>query len=471
MGIHEQIAANKRRSFFLVFGLLIVLLLMGASVGILTAGSSDGALLGVVVAFAIWAVQMIMYNLAAEQILMSGLGGRQLAQEDSPRLFNIVEEMKIASGLGYMPKIYMIDDPSPNAFAIGRRPENSSIGVTTGLLQRLNRDELQAVIAHEMGHLNNGDSRFITLAGVMLGTIVILSDMVGRSFRFGFGRVRSRSSSRDGGGAQAVLILVALAVAILGPIVAQILYFACSRRREFLADACSALYTRYPEGLASALEKISRAAGNMEVNRAIAPMFIVNPMYAVDSEPFSLMSTHPRTADRIKVLREMGGASLADYDEAYKRATGKNGVLGSAARDAAPVSVRQPSGEGPIEARQDVANTMSRLGGYIPVQCQCGVTMKVPELFENDTVNCIRCGTPLPLPAARERFQHAVRDVQPAQQAVDMTPLAFTRAATGGWQTFRCSCGGAVQLSPKFSAPMTSCPRCGRKIMIDQKAA
>ncbi len=256
----EQIQANRRRSAVLITGMAVILLLIGFSGGELIA--PDAGVFGLLLALLIWGGMMLAYFTSAESILMSSANARELQKEDSPQLFNIVDEMRLASGLGFMPRIYLIDDPAPNAFAIGRKPETSSITVTTGLMYRLNRDELQGVIAHEMGHLKNRDVQFMTLAAVMLGSIVILSEIVRRSLWYG-GRGRSRSSSRsgsDGGGqAQIIILIVGLLFAILGPIMAQLLYFACSRKREYLADASGAQFTRYPEGLASALEKISQA--------------------------------------------------------------------------------------------------------------------------------------------------------------------------------------------------------------------
>ena len=192
----EQIRANRRRSAVLITGMAIVLLLLGALAGQALFGP-DGAIIGLGIALIIWGVQLAIYATNADSLLLHGAFAKELKREDSPQLFNVVEEMKIASGLPFLPRLYLIDDPSPNAFAIGSKPENSAIAVTTGLLHRLNRDELQGVIAHEMGHLKNRDVQFMTLAAVMLGSIVILSEIVLRTMRFG-GRGRSRSDSRAG---------------------------------------------------------------------------------------------------------------------------------------------------------------------------------------------------------------------------------------------------------------------------------
>ena len=353
----EQIQANRRRSAVLITGMAVILLVIGFTGGELLA--RNGGVFGLLLALLLWGGMMLAYFTSAESILMAGASARELKKEDSPQLFNIVDEMRLASGLGFMPRIYLIDDPAPNAFAVGRKPETSSITVTTGLMYRLNRDELQGVIAHEMGHLKNRDVQFMTLAAVMLGSIVILSEIVRRSLWYG-GRGRSRSDSRDGKDGdqlQVVILVVGLLFAILGPIMAQLLYFACSRKREYLADASGAQFTRYPEGLASALEKISQAHVPLSfASKATAPMFIVNPLSAAENdgdESDSVFSSHPPTSQRIKILRAMTGASFTDYEAAYRKAKGGS-LIGAQSLQSAPTkAIRAPSNEGPIQSRQE----------------------------------------------------------------------------------------------------------------------
>ena len=185
--------------------------------------------------------------------MLSVSNAKEVTPEVHQQLFNIVEEMKIASNLPKMPKIFIINDAAPNAFATGTKPENSAITVTAGLLAKLNRDELQGVIAHEMSHIANRDILVMTFAGIMLGCIVLISEVFLKGLWFSGGssaRYRSKSSS-GGGQAQLVMMIAAIILAILAPIAAQLLYFAISRRREYLADANGARLTRYPEGLAS----------------------------------------------------------------------------------------------------------------------------------------------------------------------------------------------------------------------------
>jgi heat shock protein HtpX len=457
----EQIRANKRRARFLLGGMLLVLVLMGFFLAEGFVGRGTGVF-GIFAALILWFVQILIYWLSGESILLSGLGAREITRDMSPRLFNIVEEMQIASGLQHFPRIYLVYDPSPNAFSFGRKPEQCAIAVTTGLLYRLNRDELQGVIGHETGHIVNRDTEYMTLAGVTLGSVVILSDMVKQSLRFGVGRTRSRSSSR--GNEQAAFLALAIVIAIIGPILVQILYFACSRSREFLADASAAQFTRYPEGLASALERISYAAPELVVNRAVAPMFIVNPLSSADAEPQGLFSTHPPTAERVKILRSMAGASFADYDSAYRAAIGKRSAIGPAALSSAkPEALRAPTEEGPIHSRGDVKAVVQQLYGLMQVTCTCGMKMQVPETYEESTVHCFRCGNVIELPSVKERYSEYFKRQEKPVPAPGKAE--YQRKGTG-WEDFQCGCGATIQLSPGFSAPHITCTKCHAEIKI-----
>ncbi|MGA2604474.1 MAG: M48 family metallopeptidase [Verrucomicrobiia bacterium] len=469
----EVIAANRRRSALLITVMAVILVLIGYSAGALIGGPDAGGF-GVFVALGIMTVMLLVYFTSAESVLMHGTCARELKREDSPQLFNVVDEMRLASGLEFMPRIYLIDDPAPNAFAVGRKPETSAICVTTGLLYRLNRDELQGVIGHEVGHLKNRDVQFMTLAAVMLGTIVILSVIVRQYFWFG-GRVRSRSSSRDGGGQlQIVILVVGLLFAILGPIMAQLLYFACSRKREYLADASSAQFTRYPEGLASALEKISQAHESLSsANQANAPMFIVNPLTAATGEADSVFSSHPPTTDRIRVLRAMTGASFADYEAAYRR-TKSGSLIGSQTlKSATQQTIRAPSNEGPIQTRRETHAVTRRYHGYMRLHCNCGLDISVPEGYEQDTIRCFRCGSVLTIPAAAPASPVPPKAVIPPVIPGIAPPvlsagsaLQFHRTNRNSWESFRCACGRTIQLSPSFDAPHITCTACGRAIAI-----
>lgn len=463
----EAILANRRRSAVLIVGMAIILLLIGYAAGEVIIRDGGGGL-GLLLALLLWGGMMLAYFTSAESILMYGTNARELKREDSPQLFNVVDEMRLASGLGFMPRIYLIDDPAPNAFAIGRKPETSAIAVTTGLMYRLNRDELQGVIAHEIGHLKNRDVQFMMLAAVMLGTIVILSEIVRRYFWYG-GRGRSRSNSRSGEGggqAQIIIFVIGLVFVILGPIMAQLLYFACSRKREYLADASGAQFTRYPEGLASALEKISQARVPLSfASQATAPMFIVNPLTAASGEPDSVFSSHPPTADRIRILRAMTGASYTDYDAAYRRAKGGSVIGPRTLQSAKQEPIRPPSADDSIHTRQDAHDIARRAAGYMRLKCNCGLEISVPEGYEQDSIRCFRCGSVLPIPSAAS--------VPPPPPAISTAPpvmspaaLQFHSTGGGGWESLRCACGRTIQISPAFDAPRIRCSACGRTIAI-----
>lgn len=471
----EQIRANQRKAFWLMACMALILFGIGYAGG--EALTPNGGLIGLLIAAVIFFVQLGVYFAAGEAILMSGLGARELTREESPRLFNIVEEMQLASGLGFTPKIYLIDNDSPNAFAIGRKPEKSAVAVTRGLMYRLNRDELQGVIAHEIAHLKNLDTKFMTLAGVMMGSIIIMSDMAMRMFFHG-NRGRTRSNSRGDGNAQAqiIMLVVALLLIIVGPILARLLYFALSRAREYLADASAAVYTRYPDGLASALMRISESDIPLgDVNRAVAPMFIVNPLAASGSSK-SMFSTHPPLYERVRVLKSMGGSSYKDYEAAFKKVSGKSIIGDHTLQESKAQGIRQASDEGPIETREETKTTIHRLAGYAAITCQCGAKLNIPSTFPGDSVRCIRCGVANPVPPPEEwnnlvkqRNERKAPPIPPPLMGGPVHPMAvmdYSRKAPGAWESFPCSCGAVIQLSPSFSAPMIQCRQCQTRYRV-----
>ncbi len=301
-----------------------------------------------VIALIVWLVMTLVAWFQGDQVMLSISGAKKVEKKDLPVLFNVVEEMTLAAGLSKMPQIYVIDDPAPNAFATGRRPETAAVAVTSGLLKILNRDELQGVIAHEIAHIRNRDIQLMLFAGVLAGAIVILAEVGLRGMWFGGGRSRSRRS--DGGDGSGIFAIVAIVLMILAPILAQLIYFAVSRKREYLADASAATFTRYPEGLASALEKISRAPDKLGgVTSATAPMYIINPLKRANKMAANATSTHPPIDERVRILRSMGGQGFAAYDESYRQVHGGKGVIpGSALKEdgAAGRAARRPPREG-----------------------------------------------------------------------------------------------------------------------------
>ncbi|MBE0536715.1 MAG: M48 family metallopeptidase [Phycisphaerae bacterium] len=396
----EQIRVNKRNSVLLLGTMALALAGLGFVMG-LAFGGPEGGFIGLIIATAVWLVLMLVSFAAGDQILLASSKAVPVTHEVHPQLFNVVEEMKIAANLPKMPKVYIINEASPNAFATGRSPETASVAVTAGLLAKLNRDELQGVIAHEMSHIVNRDILFVTLAGVMLGSIVLLSQVFLRGMLYGgmgsSRRYSSRSSSNQGGG-QIVMVVIALIAAILAPIMAQLLYFALSRRREYLADAGAVRLTRYPEGLASALEKIAGDRTPLEAaNKVTAPMYISLPFKG--RKAAHLHSTHPPIEERIRILRNMSrGASFKDYSDAYSQTVGRASVIPAGeAKQAEPVELRQASAEGKRETGQrkqmrDVGDIMRKVSGFAFLTCACGIKMKVPPNFKGDQVKCPRCG-------------------------------------------------------------------------------
>ena len=414
----EAIQLNKRKSAALIVLLALVLAALGGAIGFYLQPRypEDGIFWGVLIAMVVWIVMLLVSTASGDRILLATAGAHEVKYDDAPQLFNIVEEMKIASGLPAMPRIFIIDNHVPNAFAVGLKPERAAVAVTTGLMSKLNRDELQGVIAHEIGHIVNRDTLFMTMAGVTVGAVIIIADLFLRGLWYSsLTGGRRRSSSRDGGQGQIVIMVIAIVLAILAPLLAQILYFATSRKREYLADASSAQFTRYPEGLASALEKISAGQSKeYKKSRALAPMYIVNPM-AASGKAVGLFSTHPPTEDRIRVLRGMAkGSSLAEYEKAFRTLHKNAGVIGANNLKASQEKgIRQPQDEkhDPMKNLRDVKNVLHKAAGYGILTCVCGVKMKIPPNFEHKKVRCPRCkrvhNVPVELLAATLAVEHA----------------------------------------------------------------
>jgi heat shock protein HtpX len=388
----EQIRANKRKSAVMVVLMAVVLFALG---WFLAEAHHPGAgYVGLVGAGILWLIMTLVAHFSGDQIFLAMSGARQIEKRDLPVLWNIVEEMTIASGLGKMPKVYVIDDDAPNAFATGRSSKTASVAVTTGLLKLCNRDELQGVIAHEIGHVQNRDILLMLYAGVLVGSIALLAEVGLRSFWFGGGR-RSRRSSEGGGQLQLIIIVVALVLMILAPIIAQLIYFAISRRREYLADASAAIYTRYPEGLASALEKLAAAPVKLaKANRVTAPMYIVNPLKRKGAMAANATATHPPISDRVKILRAMAGVSFAEYERTYRKLHGGRGVLPPSARmvEKQVQQRRSQAAEPAKERAREVDDFFYRQNDYRASQCDCGAKLKIPPGFLFPRINCPHCG-------------------------------------------------------------------------------
>jgi len=490
----QAIQSNRRRSLWLLAGMGVLLTSLGAAGGAYIAshfapppdasgtgggeaGLIHGALIGAGAAFVLWLVMWLVSVYRGDRILLRSAGARKVTKADFPRLLNIVEEMKIASGLSHMPEVYVVDDDAPNAFAVGRKPETASVAVTSGLLRLANRDELQGVVAHETAHVKNLDIRFMTIAAVSVASVELLSHFVLRTAIFGSAG-RRRGGGRSGANP---LAIVALVFAILSPILVRLLYLACSRQREYLADASAARFTRYPEGLASALEKIAvhhqGAAG--KPSGSLAALYIVNPLQAFSEA--GLWSTHPPAGTRIKVLRAMGGgAGYVDYAaalEKIERGKVRLAALEQARMQEERIAARGPS---PPEDRQNDAaararetmDLLDRFANFILIPCACGLRIKTPPEYDRGTVICPRCERVNAVPHAHRPEteaggEKAPQEEQPGPASVRDQGGALEYDRRGeDWESFKCACGQVIQLGPNFPLDYTVCARCERRIEL-----
>jgi len=296
VNIYDQISKNKRMSYVLFLIFFLISFILAFIISEYFGGGYLGA--GLILIFAI--IWMLFSYYLGDKAILAINHAKEVKKEEYPYLFNSVEGLSIAAGIP-KPKIYVIDDPAPNAFATGRDPRHAAIAVTTGLLQMMKRLELEGVLAHEISHIKNYDIRYMMLVMVMIGLIGILSNMMLRILWYGGGR-RGRGGGRGG----AALVLVGIIFAIIAPIIAQLVRLAISRRREYMADASGALLTRYPQGLADALKKIADSKIPMtSANQDSAPLYIANPFRGKKDFFSNLFSTHPPIRDRIKALEAM----------------------------------------------------------------------------------------------------------------------------------------------------------------------
>jgi heat shock protein HtpX len=316
------IRANRRRTTWLCLGLILLGGVLGYVIGlafeVFTSSLPDQALQhglrlqshaglaasGFMIVFGtLWTLIALFLG---DKIVLGLAGAREVTKDEEPRLHNVVEEMAIAAGIP-KPRVYVIDTPALNAFATGLKPERAAIGVTRGLLETMSRDELQGVIGHEMGHVANDDIVYMTAVGVIVGMVVLISDIGLRSMRFGAFGGRSRSSSKGGGGAAAIMLVILLIFLILAPIAAKLLQMAISREREYLADATSVKLTRNPLGLIGALKKIDGSTERYEgAPKAIQHLFIANPFKKFGESAGALFATHPAVSQRIARLQNLG---------------------------------------------------------------------------------------------------------------------------------------------------------------------
>jgi len=314
---YDQIAANRRNSFLMAAFVVLLLGLLGFAIGFAATGEPSGGIGLTGLALVLGSLAGIGTYFTGDSLVLSVSGAHEVDEAKAPQLLNVVREMAIAANVP-MPRVYLIDDTAPNAFATGRDPKHASVAVTTGLLEKLDREELQGVIAHELSHVRNLDIRFSLIVGVMVGIIAILADFFLRFTFWGGGRGRDRDG---GGGAQAVVFIIAIVLAILAPLISRFIQLAVNRQREYLADASGVELTRNPYGLERALAKISGDPEVLEVaNRGTQHMYFTNPIKKFEERSSGLMSTHPPILDRINRLRQLTGEPPLGQAEAAQLA-------------------------------------------------------------------------------------------------------------------------------------------------------
>jgi heat shock protein HtpX len=304
---YREIARNRRRSWLLIAAVIVVLGLLGGAIGYASGFGWGGVVMAVLVAGAL----SVGSFFAGDALVMATSGAREIDRAKPPdryqQLVNVVEEMRLAGGLP-PPRIWVIEDSAPNAFATGRDPRHASVAVTTGLLDKLDREQLQGVIGHEMSHVGNLDIRFTLLVGVLVGSIALLADWFLRFTFWGGGRRSGGDSDRGGGGAAALIFILALVLAVVAPLIGRLVQAAVSRSRESLADATAVDLTRNPIALARALRTISDDREVLEVaNRATQHLYIVNPIKSFEERAKSLWDTHPPIGERIRALEGIAG--------------------------------------------------------------------------------------------------------------------------------------------------------------------
>ncbi|MBI2151906.1 M48 family metalloprotease [Candidatus Woesearchaeota archaeon] len=298
MNFYDEIASNKRKSVLLIACFFAFVVFLGLFIGVMYGNSYFGLGLAIVIGV----IYFLFSYYGGSNAILTMTKAKEATKPQYTHLINVVEGLSLAAGLSKVPKVYVIEDTALNAFATGRDPEHAAVTVTTGLLHKLNRLELEGVIAHELSHIKNYDIRVMMLTAVMVGLTVLLSDFILRSFLWG------RRDNRESNQLSLVFILIGLALAILSPLIGELIKLAISRKREFLADASGALLTRYPKGLADALRKIKEDPDPLvdHANKATAHLFISTPFRKEKSSFMkNLFSTHPDIDERIKKLEEM----------------------------------------------------------------------------------------------------------------------------------------------------------------------
>ncbi len=307
MTVYQQISRNKWKTTFLITLFIALILALGYFGGYFIGGSSEYAYSYLFFASIISIIMTLVSYFAGDSLSLAASGAKQIQKEDSPYVWNMVENLTITVGIP-MPRIFIIDDPVMNAFATGRDPQHASIALTTGIINGLENEELEAVIGHELSHIKNYDIRVMTIVVVLVGIIALLADWMLRMTIFG--RRGGGDSDNKDARLQLIFMVIGIVLIILSPIAAQLIQLAVSRKREYLADASSVLMTRYADGLIGALQKIAQQENNgmqmRKANQATAHLFFANP-FGKKKFASRLFSTHPPIEDRIAALQQMAG--------------------------------------------------------------------------------------------------------------------------------------------------------------------
>lgn len=513
--IEELIRANKRKSLYLLILSMVIMLIVGYVLGDLLFSQFNSPRIinyeqkRMYFAFGFSAfigfiefIQIYFIFNGKPKTLFKQLGLKPAAQTKFRKLNNVIAEMSIAAGLSKPPQAYVIPSKAINAMAFGTKPEHSAICVTAGLLSVCNRDELQGVVAHELSHILNQDILLLEVCRSTLGMVIVLREVMLRSMYWGsLGRANYRSSSSKSRSSNLHLVFIIIGVifAIIAPLLVQLIYFALSRQREYLADAYSAKLTRYPAGLASALTKIAYSSHSIDkIDKVTSAAFIDQPFGNVVITSKGTR-THPPIWNRIKILQQMsGGAGYIDYKKAYQKVTqSAPGFMPSSmanSRISFPIRAAMPLADEPgaINSPQELRHLEKNLRsddviriseGYGFVNCECGMNIKIPPEYKKFQVKCPRCGR---IHILEDKMQATLSNllddnnssealISPVTESVKKEKEKPDYSAeerqvykkTGkGWEKIKCRCGNEVELSPTFVGRFISCRKCGRKINI-----
>lgn len=496
------VRANRLQTALLVAVSLVVSVGMGYALGriagvMLGLGPRvEAGLIGVEAAIVIWVVITVITYFQGDALILAAAGAEPIEFKDHPQFYNVVEEMALAANLGRMPAPHVIPGQAMNAFATGIHPEHTAIAVTAGALARLGRDQLQGLVAHEIAKIAHRDVLFLSLVSLMTGAVFARAtgrDAFSRNPRVARGGVNLTTGQR-------LARALCGSLALFAPVYAVFIAAGVVRRRVYLADAAAALYTRYPEGLASALHVMSGDPYTLvQANRGIATLCTINP-YKKEMgihTPFLLGATHPHTKDRVSILRRIhGGVSLGAYQRAWQDQTGAKGRLmpetAMKAVRPAPIRAGEDTGAAPAGAAEQwraTGDLVRRLHDYLFLGCVCGMRIKLPPAFARGHVNCPRCGqlcavptaalaasavttaaAPEAAPSLHLEDRDPAREAAARERALTAAPALTITRTTSGWMTFKCTCGTLNQLSPSFDAPNTVCPECKAKIAITPPA-